>query len=135
MMQRLIKWVDSEQVFENNVEKILKDTDAILVPGGFGDRGIEGKIFAAKYARENKKPYLGICLGMQMAVIEFARNVVGLKEANSIEFDPQTPYPVIDLMPEQKDIDEKTGTMRLGLYPCKIAKDSKVFEDIRRTYL
>lgn len=123
-----IKWVDSEQVFENNVEEILKDTDAILVPGGFGDRGIEGKIFAAKYARENKKPYLGICLGMQMAVIEFARNVVGLKEANSIEFDPQTPYPVIDLMPEQKDIDEKTGTMRLGLYPCKIAKDSKVFE-------
>ncbi|MDQ2087515.1 CTP synthase [Herbivorax sp. ANBcel31] len=123
-----IKWVDSEQVGDSNVEDFLKEVDAVLVPGGFGDRGIEGKIAAARYARENKKPFLGICLGMQMAVVEFARNVAGLKGANSFEFDSDTVYPVIDLMPEQKDIDEKGGTMRLGLYPCKIAEDSKVYD-------
>lgn len=123
-----IKWVNSEQVDDNNVEEFLKDVDAVLVPGGFGDRGIEGKISATKYAREKNKPFFGICLGMQIAVIEFARNVAGLKGANSFEFDPETPYPVIDLMPEQKDIDAKGGTMRLGLYPCKIEKDSKIYD-------
>ncbi|HOM02225.1 MAG TPA: CTP synthase [Acetivibrio sp.] len=119
-----IKWINSEELNQDNLEESLCDADGILVPGGFGDRGIEGKILAAKYARENKVPYFGICLGMQMAVVEFARNVAGLKMANSSEFDVNCPHPVIDLMPEQKDIDEKGGTMRLGLYPCKIKKDS-----------
>ncbi|RXE58912.1 CTP synthase [Acetivibrio mesophilus] len=119
-----IKWINSEELNEDNFESSLSDVDGILVPGGFGDRGIEGKILAAKYARENKVPYFGICLGMQMAVVEFARNVAGLKMANSSEFDTDSPYPVIDIMPDQKDIDEKGGTMRLGLYPCKIKKDS-----------
>ncbi|ABN53142.1 MAG TPA: CTP synthetase [Hungateiclostridium thermocellum] len=122
-----IKWVNSEELTEDNLEETLCDVDGILVPGGFGDRGIEGKILAAKYARENKVPYFGICLGMQMAVVEFARNVAGLKMANSSEFDANSPHPVIDLMPEQKDIDEKGGTMRLGLYPCKIIKDSSAY--------
>lgn len=126
-----IKWVDSEQVEDGNVESFLQGVDAVLVPGGFGDRGIEGKISATKYARENNKPFLGICLGMQIAVIEFARNVAGLKGANSFEFDPKTPYPVIDIMPEQRDIDEKGGTMRLGLYPCKLSEDSKVYQIYR----
>ena len=119
-----IKWINSEELNEDNFESSLNDVDGILVPGGFGDRGIEGKILAAKYARENKVPYFGICLGMQMAVVEFARNVAGLEMANSSEFDTDSPYPVIDIMPDQKDIDEKGGTMRLGLYPCKIKKDS-----------
>ncbi|MCX8129087.1 MAG: CTP synthase [Clostridia bacterium] len=123
-----IKWVNSEHISEENVKNYLYKVDGILVPGGFGDRGIEGKILAAKYARENKIPYFGICLGMQMAVIEFARNIVGLKGANSSEFNSETKYPVIDLMPEQRDIDEKGGTMRLGLYPCKIKENSKAFE-------
>lgn len=122
-----IKWINSETLDENNVKNHLLKADGILVPGGFGDRGIEGKIVAAKYARENKKPYFGICLGMQMAVVEFARNVAGLQKANSSEFDESCPYPVIDLMPEQRDIDEKGGTMRLGLYPCKIKEDSKTY--------
>lgn len=115
-----VKWVNSEHVNGENIHSVLADTDGVLVPGGFGDRGIEGKIEAVRYARENKKPFFGICLGMQMAVIEFARNVVGLKGANSSEFDTETLYPVIDLMPEQRDIDELGGTMRLGLYPCKL---------------
>jgi len=119
-----IEWINSCDVDEDTVEKLLGGVDGILVPGGFGDRGIEGKIIAAKYARENKIPFFGICLGMQCAVIEFARNVVGLKGAYSSEFDSETPYPVIDLMPEQKDIDEKGGTMRLGVYPCKLKEDS-----------
>ncbi|GAE88713.1 CTP synthase [Acetivibrio straminisolvens] len=122
-----IKWINSEELSDGNLESMLGDADGILVPGGFGDRGIEGKILAAKYARENGVPYFGICLGMQMAVIEFARNVVGLKMANSSEFDVESPHPVIDIMPEQKDIDEKGGTMRLGLYPCKIKKDSVTY--------
>lgn len=123
-----IKWVNSEDVNDRNIGDYLKDADGVLVPGGFGDRGIEGKIAAARYARENLKPYFGICLGMQMAVVEFARNVAGLEGANSSEFDENTPYPVIDLMPEQRDIDEKGGTMRLGLYPCKIKENTKNFE-------
>ncbi|GFR36547.1 CTP synthase [Thermobrachium celere] len=123
-----IDWINACDVDENNYEEILKDADGILVPGGFGDRGIEGKILAIKYARENNVPFLGICLGMQCAVIEFARNVVGLKGANSSEIDPNTPYPVIDLMDEQRDIDEKGGTMRLGLYPCKLKEGTFSFE-------
>ncbi len=120
-----IKWVNSEHLDSENIKNYLLKADGILVPGGFGDRGIEGKILAARYARENKIPYFGICLGMQMAVIEFARNVLGLKGAHSSEFDENTMYPVIDLMPEQKDIDEKGGTMRLGLYPCKIKEGTR----------
>ena len=119
-----IKWIHSEDVNEDNVAELLGDVDGILVPGGFGDRGIEGKITAIKYARENKIPYFGICLGMQLAVVEFARNVLGLHDAHSSEFDVSTKNPVIDLMPEQKDIDEKGGTMRLGIYPCKIKEGS-----------
>ena len=120
-----INWVDSELVTEENAAELLGDSDGILVPGGFGDRGIEGKITAAKYARENNVPYLGICLGMQIAVIEFARNVLGYKDANSSELNPETSTPVIDLMPEQRDVEDLGGTMRLGLYPCKLTKDSK----------
>ncbi|MFZ5989954.1 MAG: CTP synthase [Bacillota bacterium] len=122
-----IKWINSETLNEENVKNHLLKVDGILVPGGFGDRGIEGKITAARFARENKKPYFGICLGMQMAVVEFARNVAGLNGANSSEFDMDSQYPVIDLMPEQRDIDEKGGTMRLGLYPCKIKENSKTY--------
>ena len=105
---------------------MLKDCDGIIVPGGFGDRGIEGMIEAIKYARENKIPMFGICLGMQMAVVEFARHVAGMPEANSSEFTPDGKFNVIDIMDEQKDITEKGGTMRLGLYPCKLKKGSKV---------
>lgn len=115
-----IKWVDSEKITDfQKAEKLLSDADGILVPGGFGDRGVEGKILACRYARENDVPYFGICLGMQIAVIEFARNVCGLTGANSREFDAESPYKVIDLMPDQRGL-PKGGTMRLGSYPCKI---------------
>ncbi|SHE43579.1 CTP synthase [Alkalibacter saccharofermentans] len=123
-----IKWVHSEDVTEDNAEKVFSDVKGIIIPGGFGERGIEGKIAAARYARIKKVPYLGLCLGLQIAVIEFARNVAGLKGANSAELDPNTPYPVIDLMHEQKDIDNKGGTMRLGLYPCKLKEGTKAYE-------
>jgi CTP synthase len=123
-----IHWVYSGDLTSENVGEYLGKVNGILVPGGFGDRGIEGKIATAQYARENKIPYFGICLGMQLAVVEFARNVAGLKGANSSEFDENTPYPVIDLLPEQKEIEEKGGTMRLGLYPCKMVGDSKSFQ-------
>jgi len=123
-----IKWVNSEEINEENQLNYLSKVDGILVPGGFGDRGIDGKILAVKYARENKIPYFGICLGMQIAVVEFARNVVGLKGAHSTEFNAKTEFPVIDLMPEQRDVDEKGGTMRLGLYPCKIKEGTKASE-------
>ncbi|BDG49141.1 MULTISPECIES: CTP synthase [Parageobacillus] len=123
-----IKWVNSEHVNKGNVADLLSDVDGILVPGGFGDRGIEGKIEAIRYAREQKVPFLGICLGMQLASIEFARNVVGLKEAHSAEFDPNTPHPIIDLLPEQKDIEDLGGTLRLGLYPCKIQEGTLAYE-------
>ena len=119
-----INWVNSEDINPETADKYLKNSDGILVPGGFGDRGIEGKITAAQYAREHDIPYFGICLGMQIAVIEFARNVLGMKNANSSEIDPQTPYPVIDLMPEQKDVEDLGGTMRLGLYPCKLTPNT-----------
>ena len=127
-----IKWVNAEDVTAENSNELLGDVDGILVPGGFGDRGVEGKIEAIKYARENKKPFLGICLGMQNAVIEFARNVLGYEDANSSEINPETEYPVIDLMPEQKDIEDLGGTMRLGLYPCKLDKRSKSYECLYR---
>lgn len=123
-----VMWINAEEVNKENVAKVLSEANGILIPGGFGDRGIEGKLCATKYARENKVPFLGICLGMQCAVIEFSRNVLGLKDANSSELDKSTSDPVIDLMPEQKDIDVLGGTMRLGAYPCKISKDSKVYE-------
>ena len=124
-----IKWVDAEHVETCNgeLEQYLGDVDGILVPGGFGDRGIEGKIRAIQYARENKVPFLGLCLGMQCAVIEYARNVCGLENADSSEFNPETPHPVIDLMPEQATIVEKGGTMRLGIYPCKVMPNTLTF--------
>jgi CTP synthase len=120
-----IKWVLSEDIEKRGCPEYLSDVDAILVPGGFGDRGIEGKIQAIEYARKNKVPYLGLCLGMQTAVIEFARNVAGMAEAHSTEFNPKTPYPVIDLMPDQHNVTDKGGTMRLGRYPCNLAKGSR----------
>jgi CTP synthase len=120
-----IRWVDSEEVTDENVFTILEGCHGILVPGGFGDRGIEGMISAVKYARENNIPYFGICLGMQMAVIEFARHVAGLEDAHSTEFNELTTHPVIDLMPEQVGVTKKGGTMRLGKYPCKLDADSR----------
>ena len=116
-----IDWIDSETITEDNYRDLLSSADGILIPGGFGNRGIEGKILAAKYARENKIPYLGICLGMQIAVIEYARNVLKLKDANSREFDELSRNKVIDFMPGQNDEIDKGGTLRLGSYPCHIA--------------
>ncbi len=121
-----IEWIYAEDLEgDRPASDFLEGVNGILVPGGFGDRGIEGKIRAIQYARENRIPFFGICLGMQTAVIEFARNVAGYKGANSSEFDPATKYPVIDLMPEQKDIEDMGGTMRLGLYPCKLASGTE----------
>ena len=117
-----VELVDGEQLDQANVDEVLGDASGILVPGGFGKRALEGKICAAEYAREHKIPYLGICLGMQVAVCEFARNVVGLAGASSSEFDPDGPYSVIDLMSSQEDVTDKGGTMRLGAYPCKLAE-------------
>ena len=133
-----LEFIDSEKIHENNCREIIGDADGILIPGGFGSRGIEGKICTAKYAREEKIPYFGICLGMQIAVIEFARNIAGLKDAHSQEFNKNTPYPVIYLMKEwydektrtlqKRDItSDKGGTMRLGAYPCDIKKDSLAY--------
>ena len=122
-----IRWVNSEELTDQNAPELLGGVSGILVPGGFGSRGIEGKISAIRYARENKVPFLGICLGMQMAVIEFARHVCGLEGAHSSELDPRTPYPVIDLMPDQRGITAKGGTMRLGAFPCHLAEDSNAF--------
>ena len=120
-----IKWVDSSEVTDESVDEILGDVQGILVPGGFGSRGIEGMITAIQYAREKKIPFLGICLGMQLSIIEYARHVAGMATANSAEFDPETKYPVIDLMPEQKQVKQLGGTMRLGQYPCLLAPESK----------
>ncbi len=127
-----IKWINSEVLDSDNYENILMDIDGILVPGGFGIRGIDGKVNAVRYARENKVPYLGICLGMQCAVIEFAINVLGLKDANSSEFNSKTKNPVIGLMIEQKGINEKGGTMRLGRYPCRLKKGSLAYKAYRK---
>jgi len=123
-----IDWIHSESITESNVIKKLAHLDGILVAPGFGERGIEGKISAVKYARENKVPFLGICLGMQCAVIEFARNVLGHKDAHSTEMEAETTYPVIYLMENQKNITEMGGTMRLGAYPCKVSDNSRAFE-------
>lgn len=122
-----IKWIDSEDITEKTAGTLLKSADGIIIPGGFGSRGIEGKINAARYARENKVPYLGLCLGMQIAIIEFARNVCKLEKANSKEIDPDTPYPVIDFLPGQNEYSMLGGTLRLGKYPCKVKKDSKAY--------
>ena len=123
-----IKYIDSETITKDNAENILKDIDAVVVPGGFGNRGIEGKINAIKYVRENNIPFLGICLGMQMAVVEFARNVLKIKDANSAEFDEKTKNPVIHIMEDQKKIKKKGGTMRLGAYPCVIKEDTLAYQ-------
>lgn len=120
-----IKWINAEHVTRENVEELLGDADGILVPGGFGDRGIEGKISAIEYARVNKVPFFGICLGMQLASIEYARNVLGLEGAHSSEINLDTPHPIIDLLPEQKDVEDLGGTLRLGLYPCKLTEGTK----------
>ncbi|MBT3180956.1 MAG: CTP synthase, partial [Deltaproteobacteria bacterium] len=120
-----LKFIDAEGLEKDAGNKLLGDVDGILVPGGFGERGVEGKIYSAKYARENRIPYYGICLGMQLAVVEFARNVCGLESANSIEFDENTPHPVINLMEEQKAVFNKGATMRLGAYPCTLERNSK----------
>ena len=119
-----IHWIDSEKITAENVAETLKDLDGIIVPGGFGDRGIEGMILSAQYARENSVPYFGICLGMQIAVIEFARNVLGITDANSGEFDEQCKHKVIDFMPGQNSDIDKGGTLRLGAYPCVISEST-----------
>lgn len=121
-----IKWVNSEEIEAEgtDMDEVLGSVDGVLVPGGFGNRGIEGKIKAIQYAREHKIPFFGICLGMQCAVIEFARHVCGMADANSSEFNPDSEHPVIDLMPEQLDVEDMGGTMRLGLYPCKVYPDT-----------
>lgn len=122
-----IKWVDSELVTDENAAEMLADADGILVPGGFGDRGTEGKISAIRYAREHGVPFLGLCLGMQMAIVEFARHVIGWEDAHSAELDPNTPHPMIHLMPEQNGVEDIGGTLRLGSYPCVLDKSSKAY--------
>lgn len=125
-----IDWTDSETLEGDdvNLDDILGEVDGILVPGGFGSRGIEGKINACQYARTHGIPYLGICLGMQIAIIEFARHVLGMNGANSAEINPDTPFPVIDILPEQKEVTDMGGTMRLGQYPCTLNPESKSYE-------
>lgn len=123
-----IKWIDSETVTPENVDELLGDVSGILVPGGFGDRGIEGKITAIQYAREHQIPFLGLCLGMQLSIVEFSRNVLGFTDAHSVELDPATTHPVIHLMPEQDGIEDIGGTLRLGSYPCVLDKTSKAYE-------
>ena len=123
-----IDYVDSEKITDENAKEILEKYDGILVPGGFGKRGIEGMISAIKYAREENVPFLGICLGMQMAVVEFARNVTNLKDANSAEFSENTKNPVIHIMDNQKNVKDKGGTMRLGAYPCVIDKGTRAYK-------
>ena len=123
-----IKWVDSETVTDENAAEVFGDVSGILVPGGFGSRGIEGKISAIRYARENNIPFLGLCLGMQLSIVEFARNVIGYDDAHSVELNPNTTHPVIHLMPDQEGIDDIGGTLRLGSYPCVLDKTSKAYE-------
>ena len=115
-----LHWVCSEQIEADGAETLLKGMDAVVVPGGFGNRGVDGKIAAIRWAREQRVPFLGLCLGMQTAVIEWARNLAGLPDASSAELDPSTPHPVIHLLPEQQDVVDLGGTMRLGVYPCRI---------------
>ncbi len=121
-----IKWIDSEEVTDRNVDVLLEGVNGVIIPGGFGDRGVEGKITACRHARENNIPYLGICLGMQIAVVEYARNVCGLEAANSGEFDQSSPHRVIDIMEEQIGVTQKGATMRLGAYPCKLTPGTKL---------
>ncbi len=123
-----LKWLNTELIDEKNVAENFEGVSGILVPGGFGERGIEGKLESIRFARENKIPFLGICLGLQCAVIEFARNILGLEGANSTEFDPETPHPVIDLMETQRTIKDMGGSMRLGSYPCKLKANTKAYQ-------
>jgi CTP synthase len=138
-----VRWVDAENMSYEETVELLETVDGVLVPGGFGSRGWEGKILACRAARENRIPYLGICLGMHVAVSEFARHVVGLEGANSTEMDPETPYPVIDLLPEQKGIEDLGGTMRLGAQAVELSEgtrarelygDAVIFERHRHRY-
>lgn len=130
-----IEWIDSEEITKETVSERLKDCRGVVVPGGFGNRGVEGKIEAVKYVRENNIPFLGICLGMQVAAIEFARNVLGYKDANSREFDELSKHTVIDIMESQKGVTDMGGTMRLGLYPCKIKVNSKLYEAYGKEFI
>ena len=123
-----IKWIDSETVTEDNIDELLRDVNGIVIPGGFGSRGIDGKIRAITYARTHNKPMLGLCLGMQLTIVEYARNVVGFNDAHSIELDPSTTHPVIALMPDQNGVEDIGGTLRLGAYPCVLDKNSKAYE-------
>jgi CTP synthase len=127
-LQLDLAWVPSDELTGLLADSYLEDLDGIVIPGGFGYRGVEGKVQAVRFARENGVPLLGLCLGLQCSVIEFARNVLGLTDANSTEFDPTTPHPVIDLMASQEDVEEKGGTMRLGLYAAKLAEGSRARE-------
>ncbi len=128
-----IHWIDSETITEENVEEILGNLDAILVPGGFGSRGIEGKILAIQYARTHEIPFLGLCLGMQLAIVEFARNVLKLSDAASVEFNPDTSNPVIHLMPDQENVENLGGTLRLGSYPCILKEESLAYKLYKKT--
>ncbi len=123
-----IKWIDSETVTDDNAESLFSDVNGLLVPGGFGSRGIEGKISAIRYARQHKLPFLGLCLGMQLSIVEFARNEAGLTNAHTAELEPDTPNPVIHLMPDQNGVEDIGGTLRLGSYPCVLDKTSKAYE-------
>jgi CTP synthase len=131
--QTVIRWVDAEEIEQRGADRVLADVDGVIVPGGFGGRGIEGKVAVIRHAREMRVPFLGLCLGMQCAVVEFARNVAGLSDANSSEFLPDGPTSVIDLMHDQRNLEDKGGTMRLGSYACKIEKGSRAFEAYGRT--
>ncbi len=131
----ILKWVDSEELDSNGPEQYFSDVFGILVPGGFGERGIEGKLKAIQYARENHIPFFGICLGLQCAVIEFARYVCQLKDANSIEFNPETPHPVIHIMESQKNIKDMGGTMRLGAYACILKEKTKAYKAYKSSYI
>lgn len=122
-----IKWIDSETITYENIDKLFADVSGILVPGGFGSRGIDGMLLAIQYAREKNIPYLGLCLGMQLAIVEFSRNVLGLTDAHSVELNPSTPYPVIHLMPDQDKVEDIGGTLRLGSYPCSLNPQSKAY--------
>ncbi len=128
-----LKWLDSEEIGRNGAEKYLQDVSGLLIPGGFGERGIEGKVVAIRWAREHGLPFFGICLGLQCAVIEFARQVCGLDGANSTEFDPNTPHPVIDLMETQVHVSQKGGTMRLGSYRCQLMPDSQALQAYKKS--
>ena len=123
-----IKWIESEDITSDNIGELLGDVDGLIVPGGFGSRGIEGMIIAIRYERENNLPFLGLCLGMQLSIIEFARDVAGFDDAHSIEFDPDTPHPVIALMPDQNGVTDIGGTLRLGSYPCHLKEDTLAYK-------